>query len=338
MTQPAPQVDLQPIWQLMTGFQMSAALKTAVELELFTKIGEGASSAGEIAAACGASERGIRILADTMTVVGMLTKTGDQYGLSDVAAFFLDKKSQAYMGGAIDFIMGPTQMRGMNDLTNAVRKGGTTVTGDGSVDPESPMWVAFARGMAPMMFPPAEAIAANLGFPADHKLKVLDIAAGHGIFGITVAKHFPNAEIYAVDWANVLTVATENAEKFGVSARHHLIPGSAFDVDLGDGYDVILNTNFLHHFDKPTCTSFMRKLAGALADGGKIMTLEFVPNDDRVSPPPAALFPLIMLAATPGGDAYTFGELREMFESAGLSRNQNIPLTPLPENIIVSMK
>ncbi len=260
MTQTAPQVDLQPIWHLMTAFQHSAAFKTAIELEFFTKVAEGNKTAAEIASACGSSERGIRILADTLTVLGLLTKTGNEYSLTDNAAFFLSKTSPAYMGSCVEFLMGETQMRGYADLTNAVRKGGTTVTGDGSVDPESPMWVTFARAMAPLMFPSAEAIAANLGFASDRKLKVLDIAAGHGIFGIMVAKAFPNAEIHAVDWPNVLTVATENAEKFGVSDRHHLIPGSAFDVEFGEGYDVVLVTNFLHHFDAETCTTFMKKV------------------------------------------------------------------------------
>jgi 2-polyprenyl-3-methyl-5-hydroxy-6-metoxy-1,4-benzoquinol methylase len=338
MTQTATAPDLDPVWQIMTAFQLSHAFKAAVDLELFTKIGEGNKTAADIAGATGAAEKGIRVLADSLTVAGLLSKSGNEYNNTEVASFFLDKSSPAYVASAADFIMGPTQMRGFLDLTNAVRKGGTTVEGDGSVDPESPMWVTFARAMAPLMFPAAEAIAASVGVPADKKLKVLDIAAGHGIFGVTVARHFPNAEVYAVDWPNVLTVATENAEKFGVADRHHLLPGSAFEVEFGDGYDVILNTNFLHHFDRPTCEGFIRKLAASLADDGKIMTLEFTPNDDRVSPPPQALFALIMLAGTPGGDAYTFAELKEMFESAGLSRNETIPLSPTPQNLIVSTK
>lgn len=338
MTQPAMAPDLQPVWQIMTAFQLSHAYKAAIELELFTKIGEGNKTVPSLASATGAAEKGIRVLADVLTVVGLLSKSGDEYSNTDVSSFFLDENSPAYVGSSVEFIMGPTQMRGIMDLTNAVRKGGTTVEGDGSVDPESPMWVTFARAMAPLMYPAAEAIAANVGLPNDSKIKVLDIAAGHGLFGVTVAKHYPNAEVYAVDWPNVLTVATENAEKFGVSDRHHLLPGSAFDVDFGGGYDLILNTNFLHHFDKETCTAFLTKLADNLADGGKIMTLEFTPNDDRVSPPPQALFALIMLAATPGGDAYTFAELKEMCERAGLSNNENIALSPMPQNLIISSK
>jgi len=321
----------------MTGFQHSAAFKTAVELELFTKIAEGNKTAATLGAACGAADRGVRILADSLTVIGLLNKENGEYSLNDVSSAFLDKNSPMYLGSVVEFIMSPQQRRGFDDLTSAVRDGGSSITGDASMDPNSEMWVTFAKAMAPMMMPSAQMIAANVGFEPNRKFKVLDIAAGHGMFGITLAKAFPQAEIYALDWENVLTVATENAQKFGVADRHHLIPGSAFDTEFGDGYDVVLVTNFLHHFDVETCTNFMRKVRASLADGGKAMTLEFVPNDDRVSPPSEALFSLVMLAATPAGDAYTFAELKQLLEEAGFSRNEHIPLTPMPQHLIVSM-
>ena len=239
-------------WQVLTGFQMTAALKAAIELGIFTHIGAGKKTAAAIAEAAGAAERGIRIICDTMTVLGFLTKQGQEYSLADDAATFLDENSPAYLGKMTEFILSPTQRRGFEDLTNAVRQGGSTVTGDGSVDPESPMWATFARSMSAMMMPAAQKMASELGYEPDASIKVLDIAAGHGMFGISVAQHYPNARIHAVDWKTVLPVAEENAEKFGVADRYHKIEGSAFDVDLGKDYDVILVTNFLHHFDVPT--------------------------------------------------------------------------------------
>ncbi|MBK9215932.1 MAG: class I SAM-dependent methyltransferase [Chloracidobacterium sp.] len=330
--------DPSPIWQIMTGFQQSAAYKTAIELEMFTKIAEGHKTAAGIAEACGAAERGIRILADVFTVHGFLTKTGNEYGLSEMAAVFLDRNQQTYLGSTVEFLMSEGQVRGYDDLTNAVRAGGSRIQGEASMDPDSPMWVTFAKAMMPMMVPSAMAIASNLGYKQDTKLKVLDIAAGHGIFGITIAQQFPNAEIVAVDWANVLTVATQNANQMGVGDRHHLIEGNAFDVDFGDGYDVVLVTNFLHHFDAETCTVFMKKVNTALRPDGKAITLEFIPNDDRVSPPAEALFSLVMLAATPAGDAYTFKELTIIFEDAGFSKNLQIPLPPTPQHLVISEK
>jgi ubiquinone/menaquinone biosynthesis C-methylase UbiE len=327
-----------PYWQVMTGFQMSAAMKTAIELRLFTRIGEGSRTAAGLAAACGASERGIRILCDTMAVLGFLSKEGNEYGLNETAAFFLDQNSPAYLGSTIEFIMSPMQMRGYEDLTTAVKQGGSSRREDDSIAEDSEMWVKFARAMAPMMIPSAQYILQTLEVSSDSKLKILDIAAGHGMFGVMFAQKFPNAEIYPLDWANVLTVAQENAEKVGVAGRLHPIPGSAFDVEMGEGYDIILLTNFLHHFDKPTNTRFLKKIRAALADGGQVLTLEFIPNDDRISPPAEALFSLVMLAATPGGDAYTFAELKEMFEAAGFSQNEHRTIPQMPQHWIVSKK
>src|SRR5437667_349702 len=79
--------------------------------------------------------------------------------------------------------------------------------------------------------------------------KVLDIAAGHGLFGIAVARQNPNSQIVALDWSNVLAVAQENARAAGLGDRYHTLPGSAFEVDYGGDYDLVLLTNFLHHFD-----------------------------------------------------------------------------------------
>ena len=326
------------IWQVITGYQMTAAMKAAIELGVFTKIADGNKTAATIAAATGSAERGIRILCDTMTVLGFLNKEASEYSLADDTALFLVQHSPAYMGNMTDFILSPQQKRGFDGLTNAVRKGGSTVDENASLDPESPMWATFARSMTGMMMPSAQKMAAELGYEKNSPITVLDIAAGHGMFGITIAQHYPNSQIHAVDWRIVLTVAQENAEKVGVADRFHKIEGSAFDVDYGDGYDVILVTNFLHHFDIPTCETFLKRCHAALKVDGQVLTLEFVPNDDRVSPPGEALFPLVMLAATPAGDAYTFKELDSMLSNAGFSKNEHRPMPGMPQHWIVSRK
>ncbi|MCW5959311.1 MAG: class I SAM-dependent methyltransferase [Pyrinomonadaceae bacterium] len=334
--QQAPQVTPDRIFSTLTAYQHSAALKAGIDLELFTILSGGGKTAKEIAEKTGAAERGIRILADSLTIMGFLIKDNEHYSLTEESAFFLDKNSQAYFGGAAQFLLSDKQREGFADLTNAVKKGGSTVSSEGSLDPESPMWVKFARGMAGMMAMPAQMMAEKLGFEADRELKILDIAAGHGIFGIMIANKYKNAEIYALDWANVLQVASENAEKFGVADRHHLIEGSAFEVDMGNDYDVVLLTNFLHHFDVRTNIDLLKKIRAAMKDDGKLLTLEFVPNEDRISPPIPAMFPLVMLAGTPAGDAFTEKELNEMFEAAGFSDNRLIPLDPMPQSLMIS--
>jgi len=332
--QPSPQL----FFQTINAHQRTEALKAAIELEVFTAIGEGNTTAAQIAKRCETSERGMRILCDFLTIHGMLTKQDGQYGLTLDSATFLDKRSPAYLGGAVEFLCSPMLTEGSKHIADAVRKGGTAMENEGTIGPDHPVWVKFARGMAPMMALPAQLISKLVDPSADRKLRILDIAAGHGLFGITFAKNNPQAEITAVDWKAVLEVAKENAQRAGVGDRYHTIEGSAFDVDFGSGYDLVLLTNFLHHFDPPTNETLLRKVHHALADGGRAVTLEFVPNDDRVSPPDAAGFSMMMLSGTPSGDAYTFAELERMLTNAGFSRSTLHPLPPTIQQVVISEK
>lgn len=335
-----PQSQPSPVlfFDTVNAYQRTAAIKAAIELDIFTAIGEGIKTAQALADKCHATERGMRILCDYLTMTGFLTKDQGSYSLSSDSAVFLDKKSPAYMGGAIEFLLSPMLMRGFDNLAEAVRQGGTVLPEDGTVAPEHPVWVHFARAMAPMMMMPAQMMTNLIEMKPGRKLKVLDIAAGHGMFGITVAQHNPDAEIVAVDWPNVLKVAQENAQKAGVNDRYSTIAGSAFEVEFGRNYDLVLLTNFLHHFDVETCEKLLKKVHQALAEGGRAVTVEFVPNEDRISPPPSAMFSLVMLGSTPSGDAYTFREFEEMFSHAGFSRSELHQLPPTPEQLIISYK
>jgi SAM-dependent methyltransferase len=332
--QPSPQL----FFQTINAHQRTEALKAALELEVFTAIGEGNSTAAEIAKRCQTSERGMRILCDYLTIMEMLTKQGDKYGLTIDSAAFLDKRSPAYLGSATEFLCSPMMFENTKRIADAVRKGGTVMEDEGTVSTDNPVWVKFARGMAPLMAMPAQLMAKLVDPQPIGKLKVLDIAAGHGLFGIAFATNNPQAEVTAVDWSAVLEVAKENAQRAGVADRYHTNPGSAFDVDFGSGYDLVLLTNFLHHWDTPTNETLLRKIHAALADGGRVATLEFVPNEDRVTPPDSAGFSLIMLMGTPSGDAYTFSQLERMFANAGFSRSTLHPLPPTIQQVVISEK
>ena len=335
--QPAPPPTPERIFLTLTAYQQTAALKAAIELEIFTAIGEGDDTSAKLAARTQAAERGVRILCDYLTVSMFLGKLPDgRYTLTQESALFLDRRSPAYVGGIAEFLSGAHLGDAFTRFTESVRKGGTVLEAQGSMTADHPMWEDFARGMASLMRLPAEQIAEITGAAEMSECKILDIAAGHGIFGITLARHNPRAEVFAVDWQKVLEIARKNAEAEGVAERFHAIPGSAFEVEFGDDYDLVLFTNFFHHFDPPTCETLMRKAHAALKDGGRAVTLEFVPNEDRVTPPTEAAFALVMLGTTPAGDAYTFSEFDAMFRRAGFSRSESHQT--MPGHIIVSYK
>jgi hypothetical protein len=321
-----------------TAYQRTEALRAAVELDLFTRLADGHTTAEALATACAASAKGVRVLADFLTIAGFLTKQGERYALTPDSAVFLNRRSPAFVGGALEFLLTPQLRDSFRTLTDAVRRGGTAASAEGTVSPDNPVWVPFARGMAPLMRLPADLLAGLVGGDTDRPLKVLDVAAGHGLFGIAVAERYPQAHVTALDWPNVLAVAAEFARTAAVADRHSLLPGSAFDLDWGGPYDVVLLTNFLHHFDAPTCEGLAKKAFAALAPGGRALTLEFIPDADRVTPPATAGFALTMLATTAGGDAYTFAEYQRVFAAAGFARSEFHPLPPTAQQAVVSHK
>lgn len=334
MTQPTPA----RFFQTVNAFQQSAAIKTAIELGLFTAIASGSQTAEALAARADTSVKGMRILCDYLVVHQFLTKQGSQYGLAPDAAVFLDKNSPMYMGGIVGFLLSPQITSAFDDLTAVVRKGGTVMNPGGTMAHEHPVWKEFARSMVPLMIPAAERIAEVVQAGSGGPMKVLDLAAGHGLFGITIARHNPAARIHAVDWVPVLEIAREHATAAGVVDRWHAIEGSAFEVEFGTDYDVALITNFHHHFSPAVIETLMRKVHGALKPDGVAVTLDFIPNEDRITPPDAASFALIMLSSTEEGDAYTFAEYDRMFRNCGFAHNELLPVEGSSESLIVSRR
>jgi 2-polyprenyl-3-methyl-5-hydroxy-6-metoxy-1,4-benzoquinol methylase len=325
-------------FDMVNAYERTDALRTAIELDLFTLVAGGERTAEQIATACRSSPRGVRILSDYLTILGFLRKHGDQYEVTPDTATFLDRRSPAYLGGTLEFLLTPKLRECFAKLTEAVRRGGTAVSEEGTVSHDNPIWVPFARAMAPLMELPARLLVELIGGDTRRPLRVLDVAAGHGLFGITFAARYPQARVTALDWPSVLAVASENAMKAGIADRHTLLPGSAFDVDWGGPYDVVLLTNFLHHFDVPTCEKLAAKAFASLAHGGRALTLDFIPEPDRITPPSVASFALTMLATTARGDAYTFPEYQQMFAKAGFVRSEFHALPPTMQQAVVSYK
>ncbi len=332
----AAEAPLNPglVFEMVNAQQRTAALKAAIDLDLFRAVGEGPGDVASIAHHCAASERGIRILCDFLTINGVLVKEEGRYRHTPTSAAFLDPRSSSCMASVAQFLSNPALRGPYEHLAEVVRAGRTNLPGDGTVEPENPVWVQFAEQMAPMMGPMAGPLGKVVLQGQSGAMRVLDIAAGHGLFGIEIAKQNPQAHVTGLDWAPVLRVALENARKAGVQDRYNMLPGSAFEVDFDGPYDAVLLTNFLHHFDEPTCVGLLQKVHAALRPGGQCATLEFVPNEDRVSPPTPAAFAMTMLTTTAAGDAYTLSELTNMYQQAGFKNISGHPIPMSPHTIV----
>jgi hypothetical protein len=126
--------------------------------------------------------------------------------------------------------------------------------------------------------------------------------------------------------------------KANAHLRYDTIAGSAFDVAWGEGYDLVLVPNFLHHFNAASCTDILGRARAALTAGGRVAIVEWVPNEDRVSPPVPALFSMTMLLTTPAGATYTASELAGMLADSGFAPPEVIPLLPTPLTLLLSRR
>jgi ubiquinone/menaquinone biosynthesis C-methylase UbiE len=314
------------------AYQQTAAIKAALELDLFSEIGKGNATAEGLARTNGAAVRGVRILCDYLTARGHLEKQFDQYRLTQSTAAFLDRRAPSWMGSVVEYLAAPEMMAlFLGDPAAFIRNGGSIGLANNA--PDHPIWVTFARAMGPSRVPLAKKIASELAVSSPRK--VLDVAAGHGMFGIAIARAVPDAQITAVDWHAVLSVARDNADAAGVSARYHTLGGSAFDTDWGSGFDLVLLANFLHQLDQDGCVTLLQKARRSLVSGGRAVAVEFLLNEDRVSPRFSAMFAFQMLGSTPHGEAYTAREFEDMGRAAGFASVIAKPLPPTPQSLIL---
>jgi precorrin-6B methylase 2 len=280
------------------AFERSLALRAAIEMDLFTLIGAGADSVPALAAACGASERGLRALCDYLTIQGHLVKRGIRYNLTLSARLYLTRASPAYLGCAVNFLASDATVAAFCRLRQAVERGCPPA----KVELD---WVEYARSMAPVAEPVARFAASAMKVKSAGPIRVLDIGAGHSLYGLAIAAENPSAHIFALDSPQVLKVAAENAREAGVAERYHPIPGDAWKTGFGGPYDLVIAGNFAHHFDAVANIRLFKKSRVALKPSGRIAIIDFIPNPDRVSPFPDASFALTLLATSVHGDIYT---------------------------------
>jgi predicted nicotinamide N-methyase len=322
-----------PVFETALAYHRTAALTAAIRLDIFSLIGAGSTTVDTLALKTDASPRGLRILCDYLTVIGLLQKQDFNYNLTPAAGRFLDRSSPLVLGSCVDFLAAPEMLAlVLDDPVSYVRRGGSD--GLTVLAPDHPIWVRFARAMAPFAAPGAKRVAAYVATLPESPRTVLDVAAGHGLYGIEVAKAVPMAVVTAVDWAEILAIAQENAKAAGVDDRFCTVVGSAFDVEWGGGFDLVLLPNILHYFDRDKCVALLRRVKSSISPTGRVLAVEFVPNPDRVSPPLQATFAFFTLATCPSGDAYTLDDLDGIARAAGFRRATARPLSPTAQTLV----
>jgi C-methyltransferase len=318
----------------MMGLWKAAALKAAIELDLFTHMANGHRTAAAVAQAAGASERGTTSLLNALSALGVLSKRDREYELSPEARAYLSRTSPLYVEDLVFGIAAPWEWDAFGRLADAVRTGKATIYPYMKGD-ESACLEKMVRGIGTLAASSAEQICDLLGIGdwSGDGPRILDIACGTGIYGFTMAKRSPRARVTAVDRRQIIKLAQDTAAQMGVVERAAFKPGNIFSVPFEDGaYDLVLIGNVLHQYSgERTKRLISRAFAAAKPRGGMIVIHDFVADDARSTEMAPLLMSLDMLLYTDDGDVHSYAEYKTWLEETGFTEVSSA--LPVPCNL-----
>ncbi len=309
---------------LLTFAWDGLALGAAVELDLFSHIAAGKTSAQQVAAAAGASDHGTRRLLDALCGLGYLRKTGQSYRLTRSAADHLVRGKPLYMGDAA--MIGKTLMGAWSMLAEVVKSGGPVRNPRSAEEPQT-FFAKLVPAIFPASFLAATATVKRLPAAARRRIRrILDIGAGAAAWSIPFAKAIKGARVTVADYPAVTQVTRQYAERWGVADKFDYLEGDFREIDFGTGgFDLAILGHILHGEGLDWSKRLLKRTCDALVDGGMLLIGEFVPNDQRSAPALPLLFGLNMLINIPGGDVFTMREYREWLKEAGFRKVATLP-------------
>ena len=314
------------------GFTRTQVLESGVELDIFTQIGRGHTNSKSLAQAIGASERGVRILLNALVGLRVLEKVGGQYQLTEGARIFLCKDSPAYMG---EWLLHVNQlMPAWEHLTEVVRTGvpPKKVEGDGD---RGEFFSKLVAGLFTMNAPGAQA-AAKAMVGQRSGLRILDIGAGSGVWGIAFAQRDPLARVTLADYPKVLAVATQFVAQHGLANRFEYLAGNFREVDFGrEQYDIALLGHICHSEGARNTQTLFQRIRRALKPGGRLLIAEFLVDEERRTETFPLLFAVNMLVNTEEGDTFSMSEMRTWLGEAGFKTVEMLE-APAPSPLIVA--
>lgn len=335
----AGQVTPQRIMQFAWGFAAPLIIDAAMRHRVFDVLDAGPKTVAELAVATGASMRGLRAILDALVGLELLARQGDRYANTPESSTFLVSSKPSFHGGMIKHL-NQQILSSWKDLPDIVATG-KPATEVNAPKPGAEFFRAFVEDLFAMNFPAAKTLADHLaqagGGDANRAMKVLDIAAGSGVWGIAVAQRFPQARVTAVDWPTVAEITRDVAKRHGVGDRLSALPGDLLEVDFGRGYQLATLGHILHSEGEARSRTLLAKVFESLAPGGTIAIAEFMPNDDRTGPPIPLLFAVNMLVHTQSGDVFTFPQIAGWLREAGFKDARKLD-APAPSPLILATK
>jgi 2-polyprenyl-3-methyl-5-hydroxy-6-metoxy-1,4-benzoquinol methylase len=300
------------LMQMITGYQRSRILLSAVELNIFDELNGYELSSKELAEKIGAVPDLLEKLLNVLASLRLLNKHDGKFSNAESTGKFLVKSSPSYLGGVMH----------QNHLWNTWSKLSDIIKSkvakkQGEINQRGGEWLrAFIAAMHTRGISRAKSIKALINFSGVKR--ILDIGGGSGIFAATFIKDDPSMSAVVFDLPNVVPIAKEYIDKENMAGRISTLTGNYLLDDIGSGYDFIFLSAVIHSNSYDENALLIKKCASALNKNGRIAILDYIMNEDRTSPLAGAIFAINMLVGTDEGTTYTEKEIKEWMTSAGL--------------------
>ena len=348
MNRPKPK-KLTPERLQQFGFAYAPPLiiSAAVNNKVFDALRSGPKTVDQLKKETGASHRGLRVIMDSLVGLELLKKNrsangrirrGEQsrYSLTPESQAFLLSDNPGTLAGFFGSIL-PIMVSRWLRLTDIVRNSRPAVAVNQETE-GTEFFSQLVETIIPMSYPGAQKLGEHLNVAkAKGGSRVIDLAAGSGIWGIALAQKSPHVRVTAVDWAGMIPTTKRITGKFGVRDRFDFIEGDLLEAKFGSGYNVATLGHILHSEGEERSRQLLKKVFRALKPGGTIAIAEWLVNDDRTKPLPSLMFAVQMLVNTEKGDTFSFNEIKNWLEDAGFKKVRKLE-APGPSPLILATK
>lgn len=335
-TTPA-QVTPERIMQMAWGYVPPLVLEAAIRHRVFDVLDSGPKDIWEVQKATGASARGLAAIMDALVGLNFLSKDEqNRFALTPESSTFLVTAKPTFFGGMIKHCSEQLIPRWLH--LNEVVATGKPVSPVNDEKSGGEFFHEFVLDIFNMSYGAARTLAAHMNYGASGSpVRVLDLAAGSGVWGIAQAQSAPNVTVTAVDWPEVIDVTKKTAGKFGLSERFSFLSGDLLDVSFGSGHNVATLGHILHSEGEARSRKLLAKTHAALASGGTIAVQEFLVNKERTGPINGLFFAVNMIVNTVEGNTWSFEEIGAWLEEAGFT-NPRLLDAPGPSPLILATR
>jgi ubiquinone/menaquinone biosynthesis C-methylase UbiE len=335
-----PKKDLVTPERLMQfGFAYAPPLiiGAAVSNKVFDSLASGAKTVAQLSKETGAPARGLRAIMNALVGLELLKKDRrEKYSLTPESTAFLLSDKPSTQAGFFGTILPQLISRWLR-LTDVVRDGQPAVAVNQETE-GTEFFSQLVENIIPMSYPSAQALGDHLKVSkAKNDIRILDLAAGSGIWGIALAQKSLRVRVTAVDWAGMIPTTKRITRKFGVADRFQFIEGDLLEANFGTGYNIATLGHILHSEGEERSRQLLKKTFRALKSGGTIAIAEWLVNDERTEPLPSLMFAVQMLVNTEKGDTFSFNEIKTWLEEAGFKRVRKLE-APGPSPLILATK